>query len=288
MQQLTFFDGVVNDAPQCRPCDGKVDKSDYDAFVEKFKTKKTTDDCYTPPNVYEAVAEWVANEYKVDRGDFVRPFYPGGDYERYDYPQGCVVVDNPPFSILSAIVRFYLARRIGFFLFAPTLTLFSHTCVDYCCAIGVGAQVVYENGAEVNTSFLTNLDAPGIRTAPSLYSAVDAENTKNLRTMKKQLPKYQYPAHVITGARLAYLCKYGLDFRANAGEIFRVSELDAQKALGKRIFGYGFLLSDMKAAEKAKAEANAEAKAEAKVWALSEREQRIIKKLNKGGGVVNG
>lgn len=288
MQQLTFFDGVVHDAPQCRPCDGKVDKSDYDAFVEKFKTKKTTDDCYTPPNVYNAVADWVANEYKVDRGGFVRPFYPGGDYERYDYSPGCIVVDNPPFSILSAIVRFYLVRRIGFFLFAPTLTLFATACVDYCCAIGVGAQVVYENGAEVNTSFLTNLDAPGIRTAPSLYSAVDAENTKNLRTMKKQLPKYQYPAHVITGARLAYLCKYGLDFRANAGEIFRVSELDAQKEIGKSIFGYGFLLSDMKAAEKAKAEAKAEAKTEAKVLALSEREQHIIKKLNKGGGVVNG
>lgn len=23
--------------------------NDYDAFVEKFKPKKTTDDCYTPP-----------------------------------------------------------------------------------------------------------------------------------------------------------------------------------------------------------------------------------------------
>lgn len=22
---------------------------DYEGFVEKFKTKKTTDDCYTPP-----------------------------------------------------------------------------------------------------------------------------------------------------------------------------------------------------------------------------------------------
>ena len=28
---------------------------DYDAFVEKFKPKKTTDDCYTPPLVYDAV-----------------------------------------------------------------------------------------------------------------------------------------------------------------------------------------------------------------------------------------
>ena len=281
MQQLTFFDGVVNDAPQYIPISNKVDKTDYEAFVEKFQIKKTTDDCYTPPNVYEAVAEWVANEYKLDQENFVRPFYPGGDYERYDYPPGCVVCDNPPFSILADILRFYIAREIGFFLFAPTLTLFSSAIVHYSCAIGVGVHVVYENGANVNTSFITNLEAPGIRTAPSLYSAVDAENTKNLRTMKKQLPKYQYPAHVITGARLAYLCKHGLDFRANAGEIFPVSKLDAQKELGKSIFGGGFLLSDMKAAEKAKAEAKAEAKVEAKVWELSERERHIIQSLNR-------
>jgi hypothetical protein len=24
-------------------------KQDYDEFIEKFKPKKTTDDCYTPP-----------------------------------------------------------------------------------------------------------------------------------------------------------------------------------------------------------------------------------------------
>lgn len=28
---------------------------EYAAFVEKFKPKKTTDDCYTPDNVYAAV-----------------------------------------------------------------------------------------------------------------------------------------------------------------------------------------------------------------------------------------
>lgn len=28
---------------------------DYKAFVDKFKPKKTTDDCYTPANIYEAV-----------------------------------------------------------------------------------------------------------------------------------------------------------------------------------------------------------------------------------------
>ena len=58
---------------------------EYDAFVEKFKPKKTTDDCYTPPLVFDAVADWVANEYNVDKARFLRPFFPGGNYETYLY-----------------------------------------------------------------------------------------------------------------------------------------------------------------------------------------------------------
>lgn len=34
---------------------GKVGKDNYDDFTEKFKPKLTTDDCYTPVEVYEAV-----------------------------------------------------------------------------------------------------------------------------------------------------------------------------------------------------------------------------------------
>ena len=54
----------------------------YQAFVDKFKPKKTTDDCYTPEAVYDAIAGWVAKEYSLDRGRFLRPFKPGGDYQR--------------------------------------------------------------------------------------------------------------------------------------------------------------------------------------------------------------
>lgn len=32
---------------------------EYQAFVDKFKPKRTTDDCITPDNVYEAVLAWV-------------------------------------------------------------------------------------------------------------------------------------------------------------------------------------------------------------------------------------
>ena len=57
---------------------------------------------------------------RVRPGEGGAPFYPGGDYEREEYPQGCTVVDNPPFSILSKIVKHYQERGVGFFLFAPT------------------------------------------------------------------------------------------------------------------------------------------------------------------------
>lgn len=94
---------------------------EYAEFVEKFKPKKTTDDCYTPENVFEAVAAWACAEYGIERAAIVRPFYPGGDYERYDYPEGCVVLDNPPFSILTQILNFYNAHGVRFFLFAPSI-----------------------------------------------------------------------------------------------------------------------------------------------------------------------
>ena len=39
------------------------DTEEYKEFIEKFKPKpkpkRTTDDCYTPPEVYEVVKEWV-------------------------------------------------------------------------------------------------------------------------------------------------------------------------------------------------------------------------------------
>lgn len=97
----------------------------YDEFVDKFKPKKTTDDCYTPPLVYDAVKCWTCKEYSIDPETIVRPFYPGGDYEHFYYPEGCTVLDNPPFSILAKICSFYLDKGIRFFLFSPALTAFN-------------------------------------------------------------------------------------------------------------------------------------------------------------------
>ena len=256
-EQITFF----------------ADNPEYDSFVEKFEPKKTTDDCYTPEIVYDAVAKWVEKTYGIDRGRFVRPFYPGGDFETHEYPEGCVVVDNPPFSILSHIKKWYKQHGIKFFLFAPTLTLFSG---ESCTFIPVGVAITYANGANVNTSFVTNLEEWQVRTAPDLYRAVDVANKLNQREGKTELPKYEYPDEVITAAMVARWCKYGVEFRIKPKDCVKIAALDAQRPQGKTIFGSGFLLSERAAAERAAAERAAAERAAATKWKLSDRERGIV------------
>ena len=258
--------------------DSRQDGNDeYNEFLDKFELKKTTDDCYTPDKVYGAVAEWVANEYGVDRANFVRPFYPGGDYQKYKYKDSSIVVDNPPFSILSEILRWYTSHGIKFFLFAPALTLFSSSSSS--CAIGAGAQIVYENGASVNTSFLTNLEMEyRFRTAPTLFRAVEDAVLDILRETKKELSKYEYPDEVVLSSMLNRYSKYGIDFRVRREESEHVRQLDAQKESGKALYGSGYLISEKAAAEKAAAEK----------WKLSDREHEIVKGLGLNGTTSEG
>lgn len=259
--------------------DAAPEQSEYDAFVEKFKLKKTTDDCYTPANVYDAVADWCAAEYGLDRRTFVRPFYPGGDYEHFDYPAGCVVVDNPPFSILSQIVRFYLYRGIKFFLFAPSLTCFNNNEV---CAIVSYCDITYTNGANVLTSFLTNLEDAAVRSAPSLYQVVKVANDINMRKPHRELPKYEYPAEVLTAAKVGLMSRYGIEFRVPRDKCTFIRAMDAQRGEGKTLFGGGFLLSTETAKVRAAAQAAAAQAAAAQVWRLSDRERAICDALDGG------
>lgn len=130
--------------------------NDYDGFLEKFKPKKkTTDDCYTPPAIFEVIETWVRRKCpQIAHLKTIRPFYPGGDYEKEDYT-GRVVIDNPPFSINSKIRCFYKERGIPYFLFVPGLTAFSTDQHD--TTIHIGVSIKYTNGARVRTAFASNL-----------------------------------------------------------------------------------------------------------------------------------
>ena len=258
---------------------GELDEDDpeYQEFVKKFEAKRTTDDCYTPDVVYDAVAEWVASEYNVSRANFVRPFYPGGDYQKERYKPTDIVVDNPPFSILAEITRFYKEHNVRFFLFAPRISNLSVASTQGFTNICVGAGITYENGAIVPTSYITNLEGEYIaKSSPSLYKAVTEANAKVLADLHREMPKYAYPDAVVTAAMLSKYSKYDVEYGVKFFECQYISELDAQKEAGKAIYAGGLLVNDEKAAEKAAAE-----KAGAIVWELSEREREIIAQLNK-------
>ena len=260
--------------------------SKYQAFVDKFKPKKTTDDCYTPPIVYDAVRDWACKEYGFSPDCIVRPFFPGGDYEHFSYPEGCVVLDNPPFSILSKICEFYLDRGIRFFLFAPSLTAFSGRAVAMRMNhIICDANITYENGAVVRTAFVTSFGGDIIaQTAPELGRAVTEAAEKYRKEGKRTVPKYEYPMEILTAAMLQRYSKYGVVLKIRRGDCVLVPKLDAQKETGKVIFGSGLLLSaaaaaERAAAERAAAERAAAERAAAHVWQLSDREIEIVKSL---------
>lgn len=257
---------------------------DYEEFVDKFKPKLTTDDCYTPQNIYEVIRDWALAHYGLQGAPVIRPFYPGGDYEHETYPDGCVVIDNPPFSILSQICRFYTERGIQFFLFAPALTLFS-IAAGTCNYLPIGANVTYENGATVATSFVTNLGNYKIETVPELWRLVDDLNAQNTNKNETEVPGYTYPDCVMTPIRIAPTAKW-ITLRVRAEDASFIRALDAQRDHGKTIYGTAFLLSEKAAAEKAAAEKAAAEKAAAEkaaahVWELSDREKTIVAALGK-------
>lgn len=214
----------------------------YQQFVDKFKTKLTTYDCYTPDAVYDAVASFVSEEYGIERDKFVRPFWPGGDYESYDYPDGCVVVDNPPFSVLSKILRFYASRNIKFFLFALSLTLFSLRVTGNFAFFPASVTITYANGAKISSAFVSNLEPGCIRVSSRLNRMLREAESKQKQT--RDLPKYRYDKHVISSATIKKISDRDIDLYVSSDDCFFVRRLDAQKDYGKSIYGGGYLLSD--------------------------------------------
>lgn len=247
---------------------------DYEGFVEKFKPKKTTDDCYTPHAVYQVVLDYVAAHVDLRGKRVLRPFYPGGNYEVEDYDGDTVVIDNPPFSILSQIVTFYTKRNIMFFIFAPALTLFNaalkHKGVT---KIICGAPIIYKNGAKIPTSYLTNMWGNGAIVGDNyLYRKIKACVNIEGRSVRK----IKFPDNICTAAQLQTIVAKGVNFVIEECVMAPLSKMDYYD---KNLFGGGYILSTSATAEKLAAEKLAAEKlVEVK---LSARELRIIEELDK-------
>ena len=261
---------------------GEISEEDeeYQAFLEKFEAKKTTDDCYTPDNIYDAVKKWCIERYGLRGKKIIRPFYPGGDYQKEDYSGDCVVIDNPPFSIISEICEWYSAKGIKYFMFAPRLTLLgiNRGRENY---VVTNNGILYENGAVVNTGFVTNLGKKKIISAPDLHELVEEQNKINAMNKHRQLPRYEYPPEVLTSSMLGYMAQHGIALEIEEKHTYFIRALDSQKESGKGLFGSGFLLSEEAAAEKAAAEKAAAEKIDTNIWELSDREREIVKSLGK-------
>lgn len=166
----------------------------YNDFVSKFGRKKTTDDCYTPEPVYKAVFNWLGNvllqhcSVLLPAFNIVRPFYPNMDYLTYNYSDDDLVLDNPPFSLYSQIVRNYMRMNVKFFLFAPALSLFvPDSGASY---VITGANITYANGANIRTSFVTNILPYKILIAHGLQQAIkDAQITNTAKTYRPAMPE---------------------------------------------------------------------------------------------------
>lgn len=207
--------------------DATVGDYKQNMFVQKFCPKKTTDDCYTPPAVYDAVKKWV-NEKLLDLTGLLilRPFRPGGDYLHENYPADSVVIDNPPFSVYSRIVRNYTRMGVKFFLFGPALSLFVRD-VDVKYVI-CRCNITYANGAKVRTGFVHNLPAGGkIRLSGELSAAIN-EAQHN----KKAHDKFIKPFGYYTAADLMrFVPKNGNEILLHSGgEIY--THLGGRKCFG--------------------------------------------------------
>ncbi len=259
------------------------DNQEYKEFVKKFTPKKTTDDCYTPANIYDVVAEYVTGKYGISRDKFVRPFWPGGDYERFDYPDGCCVVDNPPFSIITPICDELYNRHIDFFLFCPYLTAFQTLRRNGNLTVIVSpVGITYENGAEISTCFITNLEKDYIvRADPDLLQKLKDANDAN--TEKRQLPKYEYPDEIMTITKVGWLAIHGAEFNVPRDECCILSGLDEQKRVGKDIFGCGLLLSEEMTAKRIAVENETKLNNKDNFfkWNLSPSERQMQKMLSK-------
>ena len=241
---------------------------EYNEFLDKFEQPKTTDDCYTPDNIYDIIAGYVEKKYNRDRKDFVRPFYPGGDYQNEKYAKGSVVVDNPPFSILAEIIDFYIEHEQPFFLFTPGLSNLGYLARESVTSIVAYAPITYENGARVPTSFVTNMGPEGVAALadPELYSAIEEANDINEKAMHKSFPKYDFPFEVLTSAKMGWLAKYGQTIEIKRSDSVFIRALDAMKESGKGIYGGALLLSE---------------RAAATCWELSDSEREIVQSLGR-------
>lgn len=264
---------------------GRLAFYNYESFVDKFNAEapKTTDDCYTPADVFDAVVNFVGTLIDLENLCIVRPFYPGGDYKAVVYNRDDIVIDNPPFSIFAEIVSFYLERKIKFFLFGPGMTILSAYRRGASIVV-TGCDVKYANGANVPTNYATNiLGNVAIMTAPELNDAI--ESCPSQTSGKKKLASFEYPVEFLNISSLQTMAGGGVSYSVRRNQCQYITKLDAPNMAKKiELFGGGLLVSAKKGNQKRRGVVKATAQRQQRQQRqqrveLSERERIITEEL---------
>lgn len=189
-------------------------------------------------------------------------------------------MDNPPFSIQAEILDFYNSKGIDYFLFANGLTAFSvMKSRPRTNCILVGNSIIYENGAVVNTAFLTNLGEDRIRLAPDLSDAIKEANNDESEPQSS----YEYPPNIKSPGLFHKDLTRGVAIGIKPEEVEFISRLEETPS---GIFGGGAMIADTVVERLNEARLNAEALntgrcSDAKVIHLSQSELAMLAELNR-------
>lgn len=251
----------------------------------------SADECYTPPAVYDAVLDYAVERYNLQGKHIVRPFIPGGDYTKYVYGKNDVVVDNPPFSITTKIVNWYIGHNIPFFLFINGLygVSLSRGLHGKATVIATNANVsFYNNGTEkrIKLGFVTNLEPNNI----VIRGDATLTNRLNGLVKKKSFKRYHYPDNFLKNSDILSALQRNVELRLTTDNCLFADNLDYHKARTRdkhqrlSLFGGGYLVND-----KLYAEFKESLKQDLPgtyCVTLSTREHKIIEELNKKTGDV--
>lgn len=223
----------------------------YKYCVTNGRNINSTDECYTPPAVYDTVLDYAVDRYGLQDKHVVRPFIPGGNYQKYVYDKNDVVVDNPPFSITTKIAKWYIVNNIPFFMFINGLygVSLSRGLRGKATVIVTDANVsFYNKGSEkrIKLGFVTNLEPKDI----IIRGDATLTNRLNGLVKKKSFKRFRYPHNFLKNNDILSALQHNVELKLTTDNCLFEDNLDYHKAQmhAKQqrfgVFGGGYLVND--------------------------------------------
>ncbi len=143
-----------------------------------------------------------------------------------------------------------------------------------------GAQIIYKNGANVATAFVTNME-------PENAIVGSVELSKKIKAVTNKLrydtlPTYKYPDNILRMSDIATLVCYGEDITIKRKSGTDIKQMQHQREIGKEIYSRSYILSTAATMEYIKARERAQKKADENIieWELREEELELIRLLD--------